>query len=454
MTKRIINLISFVLVLCVLLGSMVSCELFGGDGGDNNTPEIPHVDYVADTKLDENSSSLKLKVTVKFYIDGDTTHFYVPSNVAPDGVFKARYLGVDTPESTGVIEEWGKAASKFTKEKLSSAHSIIIESDNEQWNFDGNGRALLWVWYQPAEGADYRNLNLELVQNGLGLASSDFESTYSAPVWAAYEQAIAEKLYVHSDNIDPEYPYDEAVSVTVKELRLNIKDYLGKNVAIEGVSTFNADNQSFIEQFDAETNRYYAIQVFYGYNSTLVNLFQQGNLLRVVGTVTEFNGTYQINNVQYDIMSPNDPANSTLISGGNEVAYPEASGADWASNVTIDGKTYSFQELSTSASISMKGLKILDIYTTTNQSSDDYGAMTLYCELDGVKVQVRTGVLKDRNNEVDDYYEDADGRITEMYFRDCETIDIKGIVDYFDLDGSGDGVYQIKVLSLSNIVKH
>lgn len=43
----------------------------------------------------------KQVVTVKTYVDGDTTHFHVPEDVVPGGVLKARYLAIDTPESTG-----------------------------------------------------------------------------------------------------------------------------------------------------------------------------------------------------------------------------------------------------------------------------------------------------------------------------------------------------------------
>ena len=453
MKKRSLSIISLLLLLCITLGSFVSC---GDKGGDANPPEPQHehVDYVSATKLDMNSTRLRQEVTVKFYIDGDTTHFHVPTTLSVDGVFKARYLGVDTPESTGVIEEWGKAASNFTKEKLSNAVSIIIESDDDQWNYDGNGRALLWIWYKPSTDADYRNLNIELVQEGLGLASSDFEAAYYTPLWAAYEQAMVEDLYMHSDNIDPDYPYDKAVNLTIKELRTNIENYLGKNIAIEGVVTFNADNTAFVEQYDAETERYYAIQVFYGYSSTLVNLFKAGNLLRVVGTVTVFNGTYQINNVQYNLMKPNDPANSSLLSKDNAIAYPECSMAEWFGNVTVDGKTYTFQEIATSASISMTGLKVVDIYTTKNPTSDDYGAMTLTCEKDGKRIDIRTGVLKDTTGTISDDYKDSEGRITAAYFYDNNIIDVKGIIDYFDLEGTGNGTYQIKVLTLAGFTIH
>jgi endonuclease YncB( thermonuclease family) len=145
------------------------------------TPSAPLevVDYVSQLKLNMSSETLKQKVTVKTFVDGDTTHFYVPESVMETGVLKARYLAVNTPESTGKIEEYGKKASEFTKEKLSSATSIIIESDDGNWNADSTGgRYLVWVWYRTSETEDYRNLNLEILQNGLAIASSSANNRY------------------------------------------------------------------------------------------------------------------------------------------------------------------------------------------------------------------------------------------------------------------------------------
>jgi hypothetical protein len=120
----------------------------------------------------------------------------------------------------------------------------------------------------------------------------------------------------------------------------------------------------------------------------------------------------------------------------------------WNSRVNIDGKSYSFQELSASCSISMTGLKVVDTYTTTNPASDDCGAMTLTCEKDGKKVYIRTGVLKDPDGLIANGYKDSEGRITKDYFIDNDVIDIKGVVEYYD------GNYQIKVFNLSLITVH
>ena len=111
---------------------------------------VEPIDYAGSLELDMESATIKQEVTVKLFIDGDTTHFHVPESVNTSGVLKARYVSINTPESTGKIEEFGKKASAFTREKLSGAESIIIESEDGSWNADSTGdRYLVWVWYKP-----------------------------------------------------------------------------------------------------------------------------------------------------------------------------------------------------------------------------------------------------------------------------------------------------------------
>ena len=444
MKKRSISIISILLLLCVLISSLVACDT----GSENNGPaENSHVDYVAETKLDMNSDSLKQEVTVKMFIDGDTTHFNVPYSFDSTGVVKARYLAVNTPESTGKIEEWGKVASNFTKEKLSAATSIIIESDSNRWNYDGNGRYLVWVWYKTAEDAEYRNLNLELLQNGLGRGSSSSEGKYGQTAVAAINQAKTEKLYIFSDDKDPTFPYGEAHEVTIRELRTNIADYVGAKVVFEGVITHNSDWTAFIEEYDPETDMYFGFQIFYGYTSALTSLLGQGNRVRVTGTVSEFNGTYQVSGLGYKPLRPNDPENTVKISEGNTPAFTETTADRFYSQVTLvmgdEEKTFDYKMLALSTSISFKNLVVKEVYTTTSASASDKGAMTLTCDLNGKTISVRTAVLKDENGNL----------ITASYFEGA-TIDVYGIVDYFDYNNTGNGNYQIKVFTLDDIIKH
>ena len=411
----------------------------------SETAPLEVVDYVSQLKLDMSTETLKQEVTVKTYVDGDTTHFYVPESVMETGVLKARYLAVNTPESTGKIEEYGKAAARFTKEKLSSATSIIIESDDENWNADSTGgRYLVWVWYRTSDTEDYRNLNLEILQNGLAIASSSANNRYGDTMVAAIAQAKAQKLHVHSGQKDPDFYYGEAVELTLKELRTNIESYNGMKVAFNGVITMNNNNSVYIEDFDPETNLYYGITAYYGFNLTGegLNVLKVGNMARIVGTVQyyEAGGTWQVSDLNYRLMKPDDPGNIQKISEGHSPAFVLTD-----PNTFVNGKVelemedgvvaFDYANLTMSTSVEMKNLKVVDIYTTLNEDSSSYGAMTLTCEVDGVTVDVRTVVLYDENNE----------RITEEAYMG-KTIDVKGIVDYFS------GTYQIKVFTAKDII--
>ena len=445
MRKNFSRLISLLLLLCIVIGSLASCEFFNtqnSNGGDN---QHVHVDYVDQVKFNPDSDTVKQEVTVKMHIDGDTTHFYVPKTFDANGYIKARYLAVNTPESTGKIEEWGKAASKYTEEKLLNAHSIIVESDNGRWNHDGNGRYLVWVWYQPEEGAEYRNLNIELLQAGLAVGSKTSETRYGDIAVLAINQAMQEKLYIFSDDIDPQYPYGEAVSVTLKELRLNTKDYSGQKVSVEGLVVYNSNYTVYIEAYDAESDMYYGMQVFYGYNSSLHSVLAQGNTVRVVGVVSDFHGTWQISGLYYNPMKPSDPANTAKLSENNDLPFTEITIDEFYGDVTVnvndEDKTFKFTQACVSTLVAMKNLQVVDVYTT--KTGDSAGAMTLTCRVDGKEIDVRTEVLKDATGNV----------ITESYFAG-KTIDVQGLIDYFDLNDTGNGTYQIKIYSLDDVVIH
>ena len=402
------------------------------------------VDFAGDLELNLSSESAKQEVTVKMFIDGDTTHFYVPKSVMSSGVLKARYLAVNTPESTGKIEEYGKKAAGFTKEKLSSAESIIIESDGPTWEADSTGdRYLSWIWYKPAGSDTYRNLNIELLQEGLAIASNSAQNRYGDICMAALDQARALKLNVFSGQPDPDYYYGEAVELTLKELRTNVESYSGMKVAFNGIVTMNNNNSIYVEDYDAETDMYYGMSVYYGYNLTGkgMEIIQVGNEVRIVGSVQyyEGGGTWQVSDLNYRQMKPKDPGNIQMLSQGHDPAYRLTDAETFVNGVvTVESEegsvTAPYAQLAMSSSIEMKGLKVVDIYTTTNEDSASKGAMTLTCTVDGHTVSVRTTVLLDKDGKL----------ITEKAYAG-KTIDVKGIIDYFD------GTYQIKVFSADSI---
>lgn len=445
--NRFSKLLSIIVVLCLVICCITGCNGEGGqEGGSNN------VDYVAQTKLVMDSSTKKQEVTVKSYIDGDTTHFNVPTELSADGVLKARYMGVNTPESTGKIEEWGKKASSFTKEKLLNASSIIVESDNDQWNVDSTGgRHLVWVWYKPADSDDYRCLNLELIQNGLSISCGTTADRYGEAATKAFQQAKTQKLHVFSNEDDPEFFYGDAYEIDLKGLRTNIALYENCKVAFEGVVTRNNNNSVYVESYDAETEMYYGMSVYYGYETgELLNILKVGNLVRVVGTVTyyETGGTWQVSGLSYREFKPEDPSNTIMVSEGHKAANQEiVPGVFSSGKIDVEAlksldsdetelKTFDYAGLLMSTSISMKNLKVMDIYTTNNGGNSD-GAMTLTCEADGARIDVRTIVLRDENNNL----------ITANKYLG-KTIDVVGIVDYFS------GAYQIKVFTPEDITIH
>lgn len=408
-------------------------------------PAFVYTDYVGELKLDEHSSTLKQKVTVKTYVDGDTTHFHVPESVAENAVLKARFLAVNTPESTGKVEEWGKAASKFTREKLSSAVEIMIESDDGHWNPDSTGgRFLVWVWYKTDASADWRNLNVELLQNGLSIASNSANNRYGSICTAAIAQAKAMKLAIYSGEKDPDFFYGDALEITLKELRLNVADFNGSKVAFEGVVTRNLNGTIYVEDLDPDTGLYFGISVYLGYglSGEGLDILSVGNRSRIVGTVSyyEAGGTYQVSGLTYRAMRPDDPGNVQKISDGHKPAYVPTDAATFAGKYTItaeDGTSveYDYAELVMNTSISMRNLKVLSFETTNKEDSSSNGAITLYCQADdGTRIQLRTAVL---------HHED--GSLVKGDEFVGHTVEVTGIVDCFSTS------YQIKILTLNDI---
>ncbi len=439
-----------ILTVLLVFGCLCACGTQPAEPTETTPDETtapslpPLVDYAGDIELNLNSETVKAEVTVKTFIDGDTVHFHVPTEVNASGVLKGRFLAINTPESTGKIEEYGKAASAFTRQKLESATSIIIESDDEKWNADSTGdRYLIWVWYRTDESQPYRNLNIEILQEGLAIANSSANNRYGSVCVAAINQARAYKYKVHSGQKDPDFFYGDAIELTLKELRTNISAYNGMKVAFSGVITMNDGGSVYIEDFDEETGLYYGISVYYGYGlpGAGLNILSMGNRSRIVGTVQyyEVGGTYQVSGLTYRQMVPDDPGNIQKISDGHTPAYVPTD-ADTFVNGTVSivqeegTKEFPYAELAMSTSIEMKGLTVVEVYTTDDTDSSSHGALTLTCVSEDITVTVRTSPLYDENKTL----------ITADAYNG-KSIDVRGIVDYYD------GNYQIKVFSANGI---
>lgn len=165
------------------------------------------------------------KVTLAQKVDGDTAHFR-----DTDGTyFTARFLMINTPESTGKIDPWGKAASDFTADKLLNAKEIVCESEkvDSPAVHDSTGkRYLAYIWYRNSTSEDFRLLNLELVEQ----CYSDFTDNEGAGKYGTTFNLASEKSAKTGRRVfgekDPNYDYSYSVyEITIAHLKDNIEQY-------------------------------------------------------------------------------------------------------------------------------------------------------------------------------------------------------------------------------------
>ena len=388
-----------------------------------------HTDYASALSFSMGSETVKCAVTVRTFIDGDTTHFSVPSEVIPAGVLKARFPAVNTPESTAKIEEWGKRAARDAKEKLAGAESIWIERDTSSWNLDCTGdRHLVWVWYRTGTDEEYRCLNLELLQEGLALPSSSANNRYGSYCMAAIDQAKREKLCVWSGEKDPDFFYGYAVELTLAELRAHIADYNGVKVAFEGNITINSGNTVYSEDVDPETGCVFAIPVYYGFsmNGSGLDILSVGNRVRIVGTVQYYEGgeSWQVSGLKYRQMRPDDPSNIKLVRKGVDPVWRDVSLEELLTeevSVGDDGVTLPLSQAVLASTVTVRDLLVNDTYVSGD-------VLTLVCTSGDFETEIRVearGVSE----------ADLKGR----------TVSVKGIAD------SWKGKLQIKVFRAEDL---
>jgi len=250
--------------------------------------------------------------TIAKYTDGDTLTVNLPQDKTSVVI---RFHSVDTPESTGGVEKWGKAASLFVKNQLSKATDVVVEATAMPAEKDKYGtRYLGYIWYRQSADEDFMNLNLELVENGYstnkGQDTSKFP--YNAYFKEAENNARLIKLRYFSDLDDPLYSTDP-VDVTIKDLLANIETYYNAETDSGAKVRFNACLTSLTQskgtsptttftavEYDKENNQSYQIAVYAGYSSSNATKMELGHLYRVVGTVQSHNGQIQISGITYD----------------------------------------------------------------------------------------------------------------------------------------------------------
>lgn len=482
--NKLLKLLILILAMIMVVGSFAACgdTTPDNDGGNesNNTgvestgtsdsnggsdeggnDEIEFVDYASQLKFNPNSGKKWAYVTVKSYIDGDTTHFYIDKSQISEGYIKARYLGINTPESTGIVEPWGKKASNYTKTQLQKAASIengiIVESDTATWDLDSTGeRYLLWIWYKTSENGEYRNLNIEILQQGLAFGSGTTSNTYSEYTTNALYQATSMKLYVFNKaKKDPDFYYGQAVNLTLKELKANTKKYDGMLVKFEAIVAKKSGYTFYVEEYDAQNDMYFGMQVFAGNGCPIMDKFAIGNRVSIVGTLQywENGGTYQISNLQYDILFPDWEGGCTVIETGLEASYREGN-ANQILNGKISIESYvevedengeiveklqsvelDYGALALHSTVKLSNLTVTKVYTT-NTDTASKGALTITCkDSSGKTIEIRTASKLVRDDQT---------IVVASDFPAGTVISVKGIVDFYDQ-------YQVKVFNIDDI---
>jgi len=430
MSKRnIFRALSTLIALIFAVSSLfllVSCGQKEEESGWNYTRDKSLPDYATQVKLNTNGIDSDFektgrgRVTVDQFVDGDTVHFY---NNSHSEVIKVRFLAIDTPESTGKVEPWGKPASIYTKTKLKNAEEIVIESDVEgRAELDSTGgRYLAWVWYREKGSTVWRNLNIEILSDGLAMGKSSSSTRYGEVALAALTSARSNKINMYSGKNDPLFFYGETVELTIKALTANKQTYAGIKVRFEGVVTKDSGGGIYVESFDEDTQQSYGVYVYGGYASLAPKFLVPGYRLLITGTPdnNEIYG-FQVTGLSFSLINPTDD-DTKILEKNVEIVPTQITADELDSNETLEN-TF----------VSMTDLTVVDIYTTESDTSSD-GAMTLTCkDKDGKTVTVRTVKLTQGGETV-----------AEEYFRGV-TMNVCGIVDYYK------GAPQIKLLTLAD----
>lgn len=332
--KKILRSIGVLLIACACALGIAACE--GSDDGIADNTE--HFDAVTKTlKLNKSYEGKCFftdgigKAKVASFTDGDTTLFTleVPDETLGSTV-NIRYYAINTPESTGSVEKWGKAASLFTKGRLEAATEIVLEATKKPAEKDNYGtRYLAYVWYKTADYPEFKNLNLEIVENGF---SDNKGANTSAFIYNEYFNEATKfarkiKLRLYSELEDPLFS-DAPVDMTIKKFNENPLAYYNEELDAGSKVRFTAYLRSLeisksgtytftAEELDTETGETYSINVYTGYNGSPASSMKLGYLYQIVGVIQKHDGVYQVAGPVYALMSADASPTNTHIKQRN-----------------------------------------------------------------------------------------------------------------------------------------
>lgn len=419
------------------------------------------IDYVSQAKLATDYTSKSFltdgigRVTLVQKIDGDTAHFKQYSG--SDLTIKGRYMCIDTPESTGMVEPWGKGASEFNGSMLHDAKTIVLSTDPTSSAsgpaLDSTGsRYLVYVWVSTVDNASLDQLqlvNLALCENGWSKAKGVSKTAYADIFTKAAIQAQSLELHVWSSGKDPEYNYDDPKTVTLKQIidgvdaDGNAFDWTGAKATFTGIVAASGPdagaafiNKDFTwEENGKSVTRRYGIYVFTQY-IVFAPLKTVGNELQITGLVSDYEGTKQIVSVSYNEYYPQD-GDMKILSTGNVLAPITGTAAELRNDNNINVIVKS-PELTCTGGYAKQNAATSTAYTFTLYCKDSAGDELNIYIVDTIYIQDARTTTTSRVQSVD-------------YFKAATSIVLTGgLVTYTTTKGVK--TYQVKLCAAKDLV--
>ena len=313
-----------------------------------------NLDYVGKDFYVDGIGQFDLKTP----IDGDTAHFTPLIDSTGSGLMKAGFYGIDTPESTGKVQEYGKPASNFTKEILKQAQAtgtIVVSSAQESYgrpNPDSTGSryvSLVWVNLNKKNAPmdELVLLNLWIVQEGLSWVKNvQSMPRYESVFYKAEDQAKKYKLNLHSGKPDDSFNYGEYEDTSLLEIKQeleltyseegHVNKYDNARIRIQGTVCGFSNHILYLEDYVLYDNdnpalggEYCGINIFVGMSSISSKYTTLNTYIKVCGLAqyTENYG-FQVTDTQGRF-----PVGSATSENDAEVIYTAAQNVDTEHNM-------------------------------------------------------------------------------------------------------------------------
>ena len=409
--------------------------------GCNDTPVDDHI-YISDAdalledtpvtdscKFDQDYTN---KVFTKDHIglvklrsntDGDTAKFYDTNSTTE--FFPLRFLGINTPESTGSIEPWGKKASLFTADKLNNAKEIVLINDVSVFGErDSSGnRYLGFIWYRNDTTSDFRLLNLEIVEQGYS-KNQVYDDSTICPYRSYFEQAeenakavrtgteasYQEGLRVQGTK-DPGYDYKKTVYTTsIRTLKNNYEDWgvteesSGKRLLITATVVGLAGNNLYLRDVVADVDdnpneELGYIYLFSGYTSDTSSACGIGDFISFYCRATTYLESIQLSDLSFASYGKEPFTNITKLA-----------------NTEITDKTSDTQKEKINAA--KEQIKNYIPYDKDNDycSLDDCNTLEDVAKYED-RLVIGTFTVRNVNSSTDDDEEEGSGTGDEYYYK-------------------------------------